>query len=349
MLTAGEIISWALRVYVNPGETGVNDDTELRFRAQVGLRLVMTAAETLAPFWWRYANGTVALGAGDGFGSMPADFGSFGREGQVYISGQTLPELEYVRPEILESLRNTDSSETAYPRYYTLRGKTALGLSQIQVWPTNSGAVTLALKNYRKGVPFPIDYPSAPSAVDAAVAGNLNGVYAGWKVTFVTAQGETEAGPVSATGLTLSSSQATVTIPTSEARHHVTSRKVYRPIAGGSAYLLSGTVSDNTTTEYTDNVADGSLGAAEPAITAAISGTEAFPEDFHELVLLDGTIAKLMTHQGDMRDAGMTQAWRTRVRRMWAEQRQGQNRPEGMVPYGAGVLPDQGRRIRLLA
>jgi hypothetical protein len=308
----------------------------------------MAAAETLAPFWWRHANGTVALGAGDGYGSCPADFGSFGTEGQVYISGQNLPELEWVRPEVLESLRNTDSSSTQYPRYYTLRGKTAAGLTQIQVWPTNAAAVTLALKNYRKEVPYPIDYPGAPAAVDAAVAGNLNGVYAGWKVTFVTAQGETEAGPVSPAGLTLTSSKATITIPTSEAKHNVTSRKVYRPIAGGTAYLLSGTVSDNTTVTYTDNVADGSLGAAEPAITAAVSGTEQFPEDFHEMVLLDGLIAKLMTQHGDMRDAGMSQAWRTKIRRMWAEQRQGQNRPEGMVPYGAGVMP-HGRRIRLLA
>ena len=346
MLTAGEIISTALRVYVNPGDSAVNDDTELRFRASIALRSVMAAAETLSPFWWRYANGTVALGAGDGFGSMPADFGSFLYEGQVYISGQNLPGLEWVRPEVLESLRNTNSSSSQYPRYYTLRGKTAVGLSQIQVWPTNVGAVTLALKDYLKEVPYPIDYPGAPEGVAAAAAGNLAGDYR-WKATNVTALGETEAGPPSPE-VAVTSKKATVTIPLSEAKHHVTSRKVYRTADGGSTYLLSGTVADNTTTTYTDNIADGSLGDAEPAITAAVSGTEAFPEDFHELVLLDGLIARLMTQQGDMRDAGMTQAWRTKVRRMWREQRQGQNRPEGMVPYGAGNAP-HGRRIRLLA
>ena len=346
MLTAGEIISTALRTYVNAGSNAVNDDVELRFRCQIALRSVMVAAETLAEFWWRYGNGTVSLDAGDGFGSMPADFGSLGYEGQIYINGQNLPELEWISSESMEALRKA-TSFAALPRQYTLRGKTAAGLSQLQVWPTNVGALTLDAKNYKKEVPYPIDYPSAPSAVDAAVAGTLNGVYAGWKVTFVTAQGETEAGPASAAGLTVSSSQATITIPTSEAKHNVTARKVYRPIAGGTAYLLSGTVSDNTTTEYTDNIADGSLGDAEPAITAAVSGTESFPEDFHELVLLDGTITRLMTSQGDLRDAGMTQKWKSMVRRMWAEQRQGANAPEGMPPFGLGALP-HGRRVRLL-
>lgn len=346
MLTAGETISTALRVYVNPGLNNVDDDTELRFRAQVGLRSVMAMAETLAPYWWRHGTGTVSLGAGDGYGSMPADFGSFGHEGQVYISGQNLPELEWIAPQVLEALRIATALTAAYPRQYTLRGKTALGLSQIQVWPTNVGVVTLALKNYRKEVPYPVDYPGAPSAVDSQVAGNLNGSYT-WKLTNVTALGETEAGPASA-AISLSSMQATVTIPVSEAKRAVTSRKLYRTIASGTAYLLVATISDNTTTTYTDNIADGSLGDAEPAIAAAVSGTESFPEDFHELVLLDGLVTRLMSSQGDMRDAGMTQAWKGMVRRMWAEQRQGQNRPEGMVPYAQGSL-SHGRRVRLLS
>jgi hypothetical protein len=343
MYTAGEIISTALRVYVNPGANNVDDDAELRFRAAVGLRSVMAAAETLAPYWWRHADGTVSLGAGDGFGSLPGNFGSFGYEGQVYISGQNLPELEWVQPEAIEALRIATSLAAPFPRNYTLKGKTSLGLSQIQVWPTNPGAVTLAVKNYRIRVPYPIDYPSAPSAV-AGAAGNLNGDYT-WKLTNVTADGETEAGAVSAS-VSLTSTAATVTIPVSESRY-VTSRKLYRTIASGTAWLLVATISDNTTVTYTDDVADGSLGDAAPAITAAVSGTEAFPEDFHELVLLDGTVTKLMSSQGDLRDAGMTQAWKSMVRRMWAEQKQGQNRPEGMVPYGLGSLP-HGRRVRLL-
>lgn len=44
----------------------------------------------------------------------------------------------------------------------------------------------------------------------------------------------------------------------------VTSRKVYRTVAGGSSYLLLTTIADNTTTTYADTTADASLGAAAP-------------------------------------------------------------------------------------
>ncbi len=44
-----------------------------------------------------------------------------------------------------------------------------------------------------------------------------------------------------------------------------TSRKIYRTVAGDTgSYLLAGTVADNTTTVFSDTVADGSLGAAAP-------------------------------------------------------------------------------------
>lgn len=45
----------------------------------------------------------------------------------------------------------------------------------------------------------------------------------------------------------------------------VTSRKLYRTVVNGSAPLLVTTIADNTTTSYTDNKADGALGAAAPA------------------------------------------------------------------------------------
>jgi hypothetical protein len=44
----------------------------------------------------------------------------------------------------------------------------------------------------------------------------------------------------------------------------VTARNVYRTIAGGAAYKLLVALGDNTTTTYTDNKADSSLGATSP-------------------------------------------------------------------------------------
>jgi hypothetical protein len=43
-----------------------------------------------------------------------------------------------------------------------------------------------------------------------------------------------------------------------------TGRRIYRTAVGGSSYLLLATISDNTTTTYSDTTADGSLGAAAP-------------------------------------------------------------------------------------
>ncbi len=44
----------------------------------------------------------------------------------------------------------------------------------------------------------------------------------------------------------------------------VTSRKLYRTAAAGATYLLLATLADNTTTTYTDNIADSALGAQAP-------------------------------------------------------------------------------------
>ncbi len=46
-----------------------------------------------------------------------------------------------------------------------------------------------------------------------------------------------------------------------------TNRKIYRTEGDGSALKLVATIADNTTTVYSDNIADGSLGTAYPAVT----------------------------------------------------------------------------------
>lgn len=71
---------------------------------------------------------------------------------------------------------------------------------------------------------------------------------------------------------TAEDSQVALTaIPTGNAGI-VTARKIYRTTAGGSTYKLLATLSDNTTVIYTDNIADGSLGANAP--TSNTTGTE---------------------------------------------------------------------------
>jgi len=114
------------------------------------------------------------------------------------------------------------------------------------------------------------NYYLAPSELTAELAGTAGNVDDGvhrYKVTFVTADGETEGGTASA-AVTVADKTADgqislTNIPVGDTG--VTARKIYRTEAGGSDYLLLTTISDNTTTTYTDNTADSSLGAEVPS------------------------------------------------------------------------------------
>ena len=104
---------------------------------------------------------------------------------------------------------------------------------------------------------------SAPTTALGA-AGVLTGTYQ-YAVTFVTAIGETSVivGNIASTSISPSAQQVSLTnIPVS-ADATVTSRKIYRTPAGGdfSSLKLLTTIANNTATTYTDNTADGSLGA----------------------------------------------------------------------------------------
>jgi uncharacterized phiE125 gp8 family phage protein len=111
----------------------------------------------------------------------------------------------------------------------------------------------------------------APAAVTAALAspaaaGNVDNGAHRYLATFVTAEGETQAGVVSSAvtvaDKTVNGQVALTAIPLGGSS--VTARKLYRTTAGGSTYLLLATIADNTTTTYTDNIADASLGAGAP-------------------------------------------------------------------------------------
>ena len=117
----------------------------------------------------------------------------------------------------------------------------------------------------------------APGAATAALAGlgagNVNTGTHSYKITFVTAGGETDAGAVSGTVTTTAGDGqvALSAIPTGSPV--VTARKVYRTAAGNAVtgpWLLLATISDNTTTTYADNTADASLTTAIPTANTAV-------------------------------------------------------------------------------
>lgn len=101
---------------------------------------------------------------------------------------------------------------------------------------------------------------AAPTVALAGVAGNVTAGEHRYRVTFVNADGESDAGEISA-AVTTSASDGQVSIsdiPTGD--DTVTARRLYRTKVGGSVFYRLTTLADNTTTTYTDNTADGSLG-----------------------------------------------------------------------------------------
>ena len=117
----------------------------------------------------------------------------------------------------------------------------------------------------------------APTAISVAlaspaVAGNVTNGAHRWLATFSSALGETDAGTVSAeitvTNNAVNGKVELTDIPIGPLL--TTSRKLYRTEAGGTVYKLLAILSDNTTTVYTDNIADGSLGSVAPTVNLAI-------------------------------------------------------------------------------
>ena len=107
---------------------------------------------------------------------------------------------------------------------------------------------------------------SAPTATLSAVAGLVTAGVHRYLVTFVTADGETDAGEVSNAVTTILATHGKVTlsaIPLGGSA--VTSRNLYRTAAGGSTYLKLAALADNSTVTYLDNIADASLTTAAPS------------------------------------------------------------------------------------
>lgn len=125
--------------------------------------------------------------------------------------------------------------------------------------------------------------PAAPTVALVASAGNVNAGDHRWRVTFVNVDGESDAGEISAAiTATAGSGQVTVSdIPTGD--ETVTARRIYRTKAGGSVFYRLTTIGDNTTTTYTDNTADGSLGddvTVDTTIAGWIAAARAHAEGF---------------------------------------------------------------------
>lgn len=129
--------------------------------------------------------------------------------------------------------------------------------------------VAEAIRQLRIGDPAGEPTASAPTValISPAAAGNVDNGAHRYRVTFVTSAGQTDAGDISE-AITVADKTVNGKVTVSNipiGGPSVTSRTLYRTAAGDSTYLLLATISDNTTTSYTDNIADASLGAGAPS------------------------------------------------------------------------------------
>lgn len=321
-MTAGELITKAIKA-TNAG-TDLVDDSVLRDRYQNALQEVVNKAWTYRPETWRMVGipGTVTFLANNNQATLPADFASAGGKMRVYLFGQKL-EVVYEPPEKFFRRVELQSTKTSRrPLFYTLQGEAAGGLKYIWVYPTAAISITLDIQSYVRKPPTLVDRPTAPTLTADVAAGNPNGTYT-YRVTFVTATGETEGGTVSAPITVASKKIDLSSIPVAAfiGSDAVTARKLYRTTGTGVQHLLLATLSDNLTTTYQDNIADGSLGAAVPTPSTAITGLEQIPDQHHQTLVFDAMLQRLARNQGDGRSAGEFTVETVRaMTQMWAEE-----------------------------
>ncbi len=111
--------------------------------------------------------------------------------------------------------------------------------------------------------------------LDQLSSGDVDSGAHRWRVTFVTVDGESTAGPTGGATYGPAAVQVPLTIPLGPAG--TTARRIYRTLAAGSTYHYLDELSDNVTTAYTDDTSDADLavGAAPPSESDVPPPTEA--------------------------------------------------------------------------
>ena len=152
-----------------------------------------------------------------------------------------------------------------------------------RIWWKNTSTASETLQNCRfrrvqsganDGLDFleiaqdaPLSPPGAPTLALAAGSELGIGLYQ-YAVTFVTANGETTPG-TQAEVTTTSGNQRVQLSSIPIGPTGTTARRIYRSAVGGGQKKLVTTISDNVTTDYLDQVPDGSLGANAPTLNTS--------------------------------------------------------------------------------
>lgn len=106
--------------------------------------------------------------------------------------------------------------------------------------------------------------PTATMTAATDSTGVLSGDY-NYKITWVnTGLVESDVGPETATFAAAAEAVAITSIPVAPQSYGVSARYIYRTEAGGTEYKYVDSINDNTTSSYTDNIADAALGVTAP-------------------------------------------------------------------------------------
>lgn len=164
-----------------------------------------------------------------------------------------------------------DGSAYAYNvQTTTLTQIAAIGtFGQIQDLTIWQGSTILIVDTAKGYFQWQLDI-GAPLTTEGA-AGNVDPGLHSWAVTFVTGAGETNLG-VNSTPLDVIGGSPPVgsivnltAIPLGPTG--TTARKIYRTVAGNTGpFLFVGSIANNTTTTFADNIADSALGSPAPSV-----------------------------------------------------------------------------------
>lgn len=153
-----------------------------------------------------------------------------------------------------------------------------------QTYPNSVATGQYSVWSYRYTTPSTLD------ATVLAVAGLVTtGVHGYVMVNVIGSTYSAASQPIWVTTDTAATGQVALQVPLGPAG--TTSRILFRTMAGGTAFLTLATIANNTTTTYTDNIADGGLGAALTAqprafyvgvlFPVAAGGTHTLPFVYH--------------------------------------------------------------------
>lgn len=113
----------------------------------------------------------------------------------------------------------------------------------------------------RHGVP----QPTNTASFNTGGAGNPNGAYQ-YKIGYMNSASVFGNPSTASTTFVVASTKVELnSLPVAPQSHGVSSRRIYRTVTSGATFFVLTTINDNTTTTYSDDTADASLGAAAPS------------------------------------------------------------------------------------